>query len=68
MLLLLRFDSCDLTLALLFSFSVNFRARYNLDGNMFADYLLSCFMWPQIIVQMLHEMEVNPMEKEDEDA
>ncbi len=38
---------------------VNFRARFNIDGNMFADYVFSTLMWPQVIVQMTTEMDLN---------
>ncbi len=45
--------------------AVNLRARFNIDGNMFADYLFSTVMWPQVIVQMAAEMDLNA-EKEDD--
>eukprot|EP00429_Kryptoperidinium_foliaceum_P020021 CAMPEP_0176047276 /NCGR_PEP_ID=MMETSP0120_2-20121206/23479_1 /TAXON_ID=160619 /ORGANISM="Kryptoperidinium foliaceum, Strain CCMP 1326" /LENGTH=827 /DNA_ID=CAMNT_0017380691 /DNA_START=109 /DNA_END=2592 /DNA_ORIENTATION=+ len=46
---------------------MNFRARFNIDGNMFADYMYSVFLWPQVIVQMAAEMDAN-MEKEEVDV
>jgi len=47
---------------------MNFRARFGLDGNMIADYMLSCFMWPQILVQMTKELKSNPIDKEEVDV
>jgi hypothetical protein len=60
-----QFDHGLTRFFLFFLTAVNFRARFGIDGNMVADYMLSCFMWPQIIVQMARELESNPIEKED---
>mmetsp|Transcript_39874 Transcript_39874/g.112954 ORF Transcript_39874/g.112954 Transcript_39874/m.112954 type:complete len:428 (+) Transcript_39874:2-1285(+) len=57
------FNGCILS-----SLRMNFRARFGLDGNMIADYMLSCFMWPQILVQMTKELKSNPIDKEEVDV
>jgi len=35
----------------------NFRARYNITGNMIADFTYATLFWPQVLNQMLEELE-----------
>lgn len=41
----------------------NFRARYNIAGNLFADYTYSTLFWPQVLNQMIEELAAG-VEKE----
>eukprot|EP00934_Nitzschia_sp_Nitz4_P002048 Nitzschia sp. Nitz4//scaffold80_size88189//71589//78338//NITZ4_005093-RA/size88189-processed-gene-0.64-mRNA-1//1//CDS//3329558648//2048//frame0 len=45
----------------------NFRAKHGIEGNLVADFAYSIALWPQVLVQMVEELEVVP-EKEDVDV
>jgi Cys-rich protein (TIGR01571 family) len=57
--LMMFFNGCILS-----SLRANFRARYNIAGNLFADYTYATLFWPQVLNQMIEELAAG-VEKEE---
>eukprot|EP00934_Nitzschia_sp_Nitz4_P009058 Nitzschia sp. Nitz4//scaffold199_size41809//4067//6877//NITZ4_007444-RA/size41809-processed-gene-0.55-mRNA-1//-1//CDS//3329540543//9048//frame0 len=49
----LLFNGCVLS-----TLRSNFRARYSIEGNLVADFLYATLLWPQVLVQMVEEVEL----------